>query len=178
MPALVRGQGGLLPGPPAGAGGARWWLDLGVCATCRDLRTCNSDVPLTLCRRVPACPALQDASANRGGYIAEAKRVLAAAVHTASAQEAAVVESRCATRSLGRPCRACPSGRQDCGCLLLLVQSLPQRRPCASVGRRLWRSQASCLSVLSAAVCGCSNGAPWPLPATQHAPHCCAGHAT
>jgi hypothetical protein len=31
---------------------------------------------------------------SRGGYIAEAKRVLAAAVHTASAQEAAVVESR------------------------------------------------------------------------------------
>lgn len=32
---------------------------------------------------------------SRGGYIAEAKRVLAAAVHTASAQEAAVVESSC-----------------------------------------------------------------------------------
>ncbi|EFN55388.1 hypothetical protein CHLNCDRAFT_134476 [Chlorella variabilis] len=35
------------------------------------------------------------AAASRGGYIAEAKRVLAAAVHTATAQEAAVVESSC-----------------------------------------------------------------------------------
>lgn len=38
---------------------------------------------------------MQATAPNRGGYIAEAKRVLAAAVHTASAQEAAVVESRC-----------------------------------------------------------------------------------
>lgn len=37
----------------------------------------------------------QATAPNRGGYIAEAKRVLAAAVHTASAQEAAVVESSC-----------------------------------------------------------------------------------
>ncbi|KAL4428434.1 hypothetical protein ABPG75_002523 [Micractinium tetrahymenae] len=38
---------------------------------------------------------MDSSSAPRGGYIAEAKRVLAAAVHTASEQEAAVVESSC-----------------------------------------------------------------------------------
>lgn len=42
---------------------------------------------------------LDSCSAPRGGYIAEAKRVLAAAVHTASEQEAAAVESRCGADS-------------------------------------------------------------------------------
>jgi hypothetical protein len=44
---------------------------------------------------------IDQCASSQGGYIAEAKRVLAAAVHTASAQEAATVESRCGAGGQG-----------------------------------------------------------------------------
>ncbi|KAI7835971.1 hypothetical protein COHA_010140 [Chlorella ohadii] len=75
----------------------------------------------------------QGVSTNRGGYIAEAKRVLAAAVHTASAQEAAVVESSC-SGAIGPLLRYLRDNKYDDGALRsglhtlsLLVSNSPNR---------------------------------------------------
>ncbi|PRW44486.1 small GTP-binding isoform B [Chlorella sorokiniana] len=75
----------------------------------------------------------QGASTDRGGYIAEAKRVLAAAVHTASAQEAAVVESSC-SGAIGPLLRYLQDNKHDDAALRsglhtlsLLVSNSPNR---------------------------------------------------